>query len=236
MLNVRSLRLFYSIDEIALTLAECECSSVSDAKSGNYTGWELAEEWQEVIIQHLTSGLLFLSDDKYERSLGFKYDDILHSTSYFEVFTAKLKGEEDFLRLLSPHQLELFLEPLTERVIPTKNITQWAKENGITQWSEQSKDTKHSRTINPQNSTPANDELSPNLIEIQKLLDEKHEYQAQELAIAIKAWLSAIQDPKFNHKAPTQGLDKFIPKEIGTDAARKRIAQVANWDKRGNNK
>lgn len=79
-------------------------------------------------------------------------------------------------------------------------------------------------------------QLPEYLAEIQKLLNGQHEYHAPELVLAIKVWLDAIKDPDLNHNNVLGSLDKFIPSDITSEAARSRIKQVANWNKKGNAK
>ncbi|MHC6528381.1 hypothetical protein [Vibrio proteolyticus] len=79
-------------------------------------------------------------------------------------------------------------------------------------------------------------QLPEYLAEIQKLLEGQHEYHAPELVLAIKVWLDATKDPDLNHNNVLGSLNKFIPSDITSEAARSRIKQVANWNKKGNAK
>lgn len=79
-------------------------------------------------------------------------------------------------------------------------------------------------------------QLPEYLAEIQKLIEGQHEYHAPELVLAINIWLAATKDPDLNHNNVLGSLDKFIPSNITSEAARSRIKQVANWNKKGNAK
>ncbi|MFV0574820.1 MAG: hypothetical protein ACK5NC_05315 [Vibrio sp.] len=71
------------------------------------------------------------------------------------------------------------------------------------------------------------------LTHIFQLLNGNHPRQAPELAIAIKAWLEAVEDDTITQNVKA-GIDRHIPSKVDANAARERISKVINWNKSGN--
>lgn len=84
----------------------------------------------------------------------------------------------------------------------------------------------------------------PNLIEIQKLLAGQHEHQAEELALAIKAWLGVsklwkqgrgIKTPKLDIADWLEDHADHLP-DAAKNPDKGRIPTISNWEKKGGNK
>jgi hypothetical protein len=69
-----------------------------------------------------------------------------------------------------------------------------------------------------------------------RLFDENYEYYPRELVIAIRAWQAVTRNPKRRMAAKAlirNWLKKEYPGKMLSEEARKRIATVCNWNKRG---
>ncbi|KEA63121.1 hypothetical protein ADIMK_2645 [Marinobacterium lacunae] len=81
-------------------------------------------------------------------------------------------------------------------------------------------------------------ETPPDLLEIQKLLDGKHVHQAEQLALALKAWLGVSHLYKQNlgsAASPKGDVVEWLndnASELGK-TQQERIASLVNWDKSG---
>lgn len=246
-------QLYYSIDDLALYLAELdpyEVGSVADAVIGNWVGAALADQWQVTIIQHIATKSLLLSDDYYvEHSRMVNPGDLDYE---FPIIDDPDNDLSIGGAICSPYsvsvctKLERFVENLYgrdtrmgERVIPIENIRKWADNLGIDLWfdsnsSDESTKTKN-KVIEPETNKLERDYCScPDWVkDVELLLDDSHEKTAPELAIALRAWLKAIQDPSINPKNVPDGIQKYFPTGL-SGAATERLRTTTNWNKLGN--
>ncbi len=247
-------QLYYSIDDLALYLAQLdpyEVGSVADAVRGNWVGANLADQWQVTIIQHITTNSLLLSDDYYvEHSRMVNPGDPDYEFSIIDdpdndlavgghLYTSYGVSWTHHGRFVE--ELEGIDPPVGKKVIPIENIRKWADNLGIDLWfdlnsSDEPTKTKN-KVIKPETNELERDYCScPDWVkDVRLLLDDSHEKTAPELAIALRAWLKAIQDPAINPKNVPDGIQKYFPTGL-SGAATERLRTTTNWNKLGNAK
>ncbi|MCT7943145.1 hypothetical protein [Shewanella holmiensis] len=215
-------KLFFSLDEIALNLADMsfyDIGSVHRAESGNWSGWEEAKQYLEILCDHVEDLQLRTKNDSV-----FLFEPIDNFVSNRSV-----------IHTISDDPLEQF-PPFP---IDTKNTKIGLDE--IKNWC-----LKHnlrpsflfSDSPNPnselQSFEPHNDLIS----ELALLLKGEHQHQAEELKIAINAWYQASllirnsEGSKSYLKLISTQIEKISPKL--SKATLDRIAKVSNWNKKGN--
>jgi hypothetical protein len=258
-------RLLFSIDEIALRLANIyDWDSIPYAIANGVIGIEQALEWRLTIKQHLLAGYLKFEGRMYvpfkNTSVMSSIEQtknsgtaLLENTKLKELDLSywlkinntingkKLDPDSSLFDSYMPERLNKTEDSIyQDHIIPRDNLIAWSKHFDIKLWFDNGSSTTQSTPVFLPSEYRAIDspcnELSKELTHIERLLNGDHSYQAPELATAIKVWLSAIDDPAFNHSNVIGGLEKYIPKDITANATRERIKKVANWNKQGNAK
>jgi hypothetical protein len=221
-------QLNYSIDELALYLAGLDpyvVNSVDIALGENWTGCIEAKKWRTCIVQHLAQKRLLLKEDAYVLTEQYFHDleggVVDKSYSPFSLLMEELEG-------VAPSY--------NKRFISIDNLVKWANEFSIKLWFEYTSPSSATDTTNKQTPQELVDRtnIPQDLLEIQKLLDGNHEFQAPELNTALRVWLAAIDDPQVNKHNAKKRIESHIPQDITANAARERLAKVCNWNKEGN--
>lgn len=229
-------QLFYSIDEMALYLAELdpyEVRSVENAIRGNWNGAAIAHKWQVSISQHVETKSLLLRDDYYIEHTRMIDDPDFDLATAGMTYSESWSEYDNFIR-----ELGGTYPPYDKQVIPIDNIRKWAAQFGIDLWFDTkaalASIDKENKVDIVQNAEKA--DIPQDLLEIQKLLngENEHEFYAPELAIALKVWLAAISDPYATQHNAKRRIESHIPVSVTHAAARERIAKVCNWNKDGN--
>lgn len=232
----------YSINEAALLIAELnpsEVESPGSAKRLNYDGWESAISWHRGISEAIKSkelvpynGVVFVEASPDSQLVEINNLDYWADLDCFKTRISR----SELRRWTSIHDTApVFLFNMQERSIAENMGYENAKARFLRNEvaaDDERQVSDHSVSASQAFETP------PDLLEIQKLLDGSHEHQAEELALAVKAWLGVsklysqdLQSAPSPNKEAAAWLDDNAP-NIGP-TKRDRIATVVNWNKSG---
>lgn len=213
------LRSTLSLDEFALLMAECnpsEVDTVANAMTGGFDNKEKADAWLRFIQEAVEMGEFkkgecwpYIYDD-FGNTCSVEIDNLELNT---RINTAATRVSTEAIKRL----LMRYGEPLPDFL--SHNVPSTTSASTITDIQQE---------------RPISDELKA----IGALLDGNHQFQSDELATAIQAWLAVT-------KLCSQGLNSAssIKQEVLdwledntpeiSAAQKERIASMVNWDKTG---
>lgn len=220
-------KMFYSLDEICLTLAGLsfyEVQSVSRAESGNWRNWDEAKYYLEVLIEHIELGNIPVKNNTVM---------VRYRTPDNKELVKALPANDPALKSNEYGTISAF-----ETKISYEEVCKWCFKNGIINDYFESDDPFAAFIQKP--ITFSNNVNTPELFtELERLLKGEHSHQAEELKIAILAWFNVTN--QIYAGSETKSYLKTLSKEISTlcpslsKATIDRIATVSNWNKKGNN-
>lgn len=216
----------FTLDEFALLMAGIDPSQIEGGVNEAYQlGWHKAVEaktWLRLITETAQ-----LKEFDINECMPVAYDE--ETGEYVRISASQLTPEWT----LHPGRTKVSRAALQRWLLESGYELPDFLSNGLPAAQPQ-QDT----TAQPE---PAPAEIPAHLLEIQKLLDGEHEHKAEELALAINAWLGVsrlysqgLQSAPSPNKEAVAWLDDNAP-EVGP-TKRDRIATTVNWDKSGGNK
>lgn len=215
------LRRMLSLDEFSLLMADLDPSEVGSVQDALFRGWankEAADAWLRLITESI-----MLHEFPEEECRLVEYDDFRNDTFSTTV------GEVGFHTRLCTASTRISRKALRQWLINSGSELPDFLSNSLLPAPIQ-----ESPSFQELNKSPISDELQA----VDDLLNRRHQFQSDELATAIRAWLAVA-----NLCAQNLNSASSIKKEVAdwledkapemSAAQKERIALMVNWDKTG---